>query len=205
MTSKQKRTVAFIAFISAIVLMWTLTAFPFGNSVPSSVVASDQGESSRRGDLSSEAPTDGASLLEEVEQGLASEPDRTAANPQSEQPHATQPVPWTPDAEWLARHESMTIAELTHEHEILYKQVCEEGDPELFKRLDAGIAEFLGVEQKYNGNPEDLTEITCVRMVPNLGTFRTVLPRSEFPDLYEKKDKAVLLNAMISKKQSTRL
>lgn len=62
------------------------------------------------------------------------------------------------------------------------------------KRFEAGLADYLYPEQKYSGLPEDEGVIYGVEMVPDKGTYRTVLPRNEYPALYELHDVADRLN-----------
>jgi hypothetical protein len=56
-------------------------------------------------------------------------------------------------------------------------------------------------QQSYAEQPRDAYEIKGVQMVPGQGTYRTALPRAEYPDMYELHDEAARLTKAINKKQ----
>jgi len=102
---------------------------------------------------------------------------------------ATAPPP-SEFAGLLAMPES-TKAEKKAKEQAIRAILSERTTPLLLKRFEAGFGEYLYPEQKYSGLPEDEGVIYGVQMPGGgTGTYRTVLPRAEYPELYELHDAA---------------
>jgi hypothetical protein len=86
---------------------------------------------------------------------------------------------------WAEKHDRESLAELIKQRDEMRDLLYEQTQPEFEKRFERGEATFISINKDYDVIPEDYSELTSIRMIPGKGTFRTVLPRSEFPGLYE--------------------
>lgn len=106
----------------------------------------------------------------------------------------------TPTSDWLASRAAMEVGDLMNERAILEVRLSGLSEPELEKRFEAGATEQVSFEREYKVTKEDLSSICSIRMVNGRGTFRTVLPRDEYPEMYELKDKILSLTSLIEKR-----
>ena len=87
--------------------------------------------------------------------------------------------------------------EVISKREALVRHINEKSRPLFAERFDANLAVHLSNACEYSGTAGDPVEIFGVRMVPGEGTFRTVLDRRDFPELYAMKDEVIRLEGLI--------
>jgi len=109
---------------------------------------------------------------------------------------AAQPSSPLPNAsfEWIAKFENAPPEVLKNEAIALGAELDRLAAPFLKERFDSGIAELVSTETEYRPTDEEMREVMGVRMRSGRGTWRAVLPRNEFPELYEIKDKILWLH-----------
>jgi len=97
--------------------------------------------------------------------------------------------------------EAATLESLVEARDRLKPQLSAAAEPRFNQRFNSGLAEFISMEQQYQGRKEDGTDICAIRYVQGSGLFRITLPRDEHTDLYLVKDQIVALNELIRHKQ----
>jgi hypothetical protein len=126
-------------------------------------------------------------------------PEEISAPPATEdlrRPAATSPL-----AGLLGMPET-TRVEMEAKRDAIRAELHERTPPLLKQRFDAGQSEFVSEEQKYAMRAEDESDIYSVTMpAGGKGTYRTVLPRADYPELYELHDAAARLDKAITKKK----
>ena len=133
---------------------------------------------------------------------LPSEPDRRVAH-RLEQPETSPPVraeepeanlasdPAIPSKvesppDVLALPEG-TIAEMQVKRDLIKESLGERSHPILMQRLDDNLSEIVATGDSYSPTDEDMEEISALRREPGGPWYRTALPRSDYPELYELK------------------
>lgn len=93
-----------------------------------------------------------------------------------------------------------TFEEMRRKRDAIWNVLNERSQPILAQRFENGLFEHVSDGTVWNGNDPDTerTEIYAVRMVPDQGVDRAVLPREEFPELYALKDETLRLEERIS-------
>ena len=93
-----------------------------------------------------------------------------------------------------------TFEQMRRKRDAIANFLDQRSQPILAQRFENGLFEHVSDGTVWNGNdPEaERTEIYAVRMVPDRGIDRTVLPRDEFPELYDLKDDTLRLDERIS-------
>jgi len=90
-----------------------------------------------------------------------------------------------------------TNEELEAEAKRLRDQVATAAQPILNAQLARGQAEFLSTELKYTGRKEDASDIFSINQVRDVGVYRVVLSREEYPDLYAVKAQAQAIEKVL--------
>ena len=93
----------------------------------------------------------------------------------------------------------MDLAQLIGERETVTAALRELSNPIILQRFQDNLGEFVSSSGDYAVSREDTTEIVGIQTRPGEGTYRTVLPRSEYPELYELRDRQTLLTRLIHK------
>jgi hypothetical protein len=158
-------------------------------------------------DLAQSKPSSDASAAR-LEASNEPHPREGAASPaHSSAPAPVQakapPTPATAPKQSLSQAEiaKATDEELEAEAKRLRKQVSEEAQPILDAQLARGQAEFLSTEQKYTARKEDASDICSINYVRDVGLYRVVLSREEYPDLYAAKAQALAIEKVLYERQ----
>lgn len=86
--------------------------------------------------------------------------------------------------------EEMSLAELQNAHDELNQVLGEASTPEHHRRLESGLAEFLGPGHEVSISAGDVeTQLVAYHAVPGIGMYKTELPRDEYPEFYAMKDR----------------
>jgi len=111
-----------------------------------------------------------------------------------------------PETDWKRLFEGMTIPELTRIEAEMAADYRTRTQVEVNARFDAGMGELIsGEDKRYEFTEDDDKEISGVRLVPGRGTFRLVLPRDEFEDLYLLREQRGHVQRLIAAKQRAAL
>lgn len=122
-------------------------------------------------------------------------PVRVPEAPVQEAPRAKP----TPFSEALSMPER-TRPEKEAKEGVLNRTLSERSLPLLQQRFEAGMSEHVNEDPSTSGDPKDEGEIYAVMMKPEgSGAYRTVLPRSEYPDLYRLHDERNRLRKEIAR------
>ena len=94
--------------------------------------------------------------------------------------------------------EEMDLAELRAASDHVNRILGEASTPEHLRRLENGLAEYLGPRSEVDFSVEDVeTQLVSFHSVPGIGMYKTVLPPEEYPDLYAMKAKIREINSWV--------
>jgi hypothetical protein len=97
----------------------------------------------------------------------------------------------------------LDLSQLIAEREAITIALRELADPIIQQRFQDNLAEFVSAGRDYQLSDADTSEIVGIQTrAGGQGTYRTVLPRSEFPELYEMLDRQLLLKELIRRKRA---
>ena len=115
---------------------------------------------------------------------------------ESAAPEVEPPAPTASDP--LALPES-TIAEMQIKRDLIRESLDERSRPILFQRLDDNLSEIVATGDSYSPTDQDMEEISALRRAPGGPWYRTALPRSDYPELYELKDAIKRLDKQVDR------
>ena len=92
-----------------------------------------------------------------------------------------------------------TIAEMEFTAEALRVALGERSAPILAQRFDDNLSEYLGNKTSYSVTQRDLDEICSIKNHTDGRQYRTSLPRSDYPELYELKDAITRLDKQVGR------
>ncbi len=113
-----------------------------------------------------------------------------AASASDDVPQSTSVAksPETPPNEAVA-NAPQSLESMMVERKVVSDRLNELSLPLIQEKFDSGDTEFIGPELNYNSRGEDNQLVFTIKMVPDRGTYRTVITREERPDLYVLKDR----------------
>ena len=170
------------------------------------------------------AASDNARLVQDVREGAAKVDEKAldqsavVTNPSGRHsvtlfgsstgvPQTTKPrrsykdLPFNPDkAEaWRAKYSNMTVLELENARTKIEDSITAAADPILNSMLDDGSGTMVsGDTSTYKISKDDAQDICAIRAKPGTGVYRAVLPRDEYPDLYNLKEETLWLGYEIT-------
>lgn len=94
-----------------------------------------------------------------------------------------------------------TLVEMQIKRDAIQAELAERSTPILTQRFADNLTERVSDEKRYSYSTKDNEEILAVMMPVEGGTYRTALPRAEYPELYELKDATLRLDKLVSAKE----
>lgn len=159
---------------------------------------------------SADAPTGAPSVTRLVPPEPPSERSDIADEPSAQETQAgpaeaSLPAPASPaeDEEgWRRSFDTASVAEIEAARDALRGEIEAQAGPILDSLHAAGRSEFVGTQLTITGDLLEPSDIVRVYMIPEQGTYRMVLPRGQYPELYALKARELWLQDLAQKRKA---